>query len=194
MEKVKQYSVNCGGCGSEYANYQVRPAKIGNLVMDLCKQCQGYTETYHNYKQAADLLSEISKIADASGPNIVIEPVEPLVQKAVDVLKRMDSNYFSGVSKIVLGPSNQYGHVQSGADKDPTVININSGRIKQEAKNDVRTAILNIAIVIAHERAHVKSYKEDQGFVGGESPAQAEETKVSNWIKNNKDRIEDLLK
>jgi hypothetical protein len=119
-----------------------------------------------------------------AGPNIIIEPMEPLLQKAVDRLKKMDPNLFVGVKKIVIKPSSAYGFVESGPGKDPSVININLSRIKQEMANRSEEEIIDaLAQVIAHERAHIKSYKDDQGFVGGEQPAEAGERAARIWLE-----------
>lgn len=135
----------------------------------------------------------VAQVVDTqtSGPNIVIEPTEPTVQKAVNILKRMDPNYFSGVKKIVLSPATMYyGHVESGPGKDPTVVNVNLNKIKSTNPQD---ALLSAVTTIAHEVAHVKSFDNEQGFVGGEAPAEAEERKVEQWLKANMNSIKDLL-
>ena len=83
--------------------------------------------------------------------------------------------------------------VESGQQKDPSVVNINMGKIKQEGGNDETAAVIAAATTIAHEVGHVKSYNQQQGFVGGESPAEAEERRVADWIKQNQGRLQDLL-
>lgn len=141
------------------------------------------------------------KIADTiqdpqvTSPNIVIEPSEPTMQKAVKVLQRMNPNYFIGVRKIVVAPSAQYGHVESGPNKDPTIININVQRILQESGGASAgpEAIIAAACTIAHEKGHVSSFDPKIGFQGGESPAEAEESKVRNWIESNLNILKDLL-
>lgn len=120
------------------------------------------------------------------GPEVIIEPMEPIIQKAVNLLKKMDPNIFRGVKKVVITPSSSYGFVESGKDKDPSVIHINFQRIKQELSGKSPEEIVSaVAEVIAHERGHVHSYDEQKGFVGGESPAEAEERKALDWIKRN---------
>lgn len=197
MTLRKVGSENCQGCGEEYFNYQIRPVKVGRILMDLCKHCQVTNGIYTNYLKSAERLREIEKIKTAQmqqneqqalGPNVVITPIEPLVQEAVNLLKKMNPNYFSGVSKINVAPSGQYGHVESGPNRDHTVINLNFNRILQEAGGpnaDHDAVVRATAETIAHEKGHIDSYEEAQGFTGGEVPAESEEMQVSNWLKQN---------
>jgi hypothetical protein len=125
-------------------------------------------------------------------PNVIVQPTEPVIDKAIKILKRMDPSYFKGVRRVQISPSSMYyGFVESGQDKDPAVININMGKIKQESTSE--DAAISAAITIAHERGHVLSYNESQGFVGGETPAEQEEKRVADWIKQNHLLIQDLL-
>lgn len=136
----------------------------------------------------------IQQDTELNTPSVVIQPMEPVINKAVNLLKRMDPNYFQGVRRIQVSPASiYYGFVESGQQKDPSVVNINMGKIKQEGGNDETAAVIAAATTIAHEVGHVKSYNQQQGFVGGESPAEAEERRVSDWIKQNQGRLQDLL-
>lgn len=132
---------------------------------------------------------------ELDSPNIVVQPVEPIITKAINILKRMDANYFKGVRKIQLAPSSMYyGYVESGQDKDPAVININLSKIKQQVGNiNSPEAVIAAATTIAHERGHVGTFDAQQGFVGGEAPAEAEEQRVGAWIQQNIGRLQDLL-
>jgi hypothetical protein len=38
--------------------------------------------------------------------------------------------------------------------------------------------------VIAHEKGHVSSFSPEQGFVGGESPAQTQESQFEQWLSS----------
>jgi hypothetical protein len=105
----------------------------------------------------------------------------------------MDPNFFVGIKEIVAAPSSAYGTTESGPNKNPAVVNINLQRILNEAKGDKRAAIIGLATTIAHEVGHSKSFDEEKGFVGGESPAEANENKVLQWIKNNESRLQDLF-
>jgi hypothetical protein len=129
-------------------------------------------------------------ILASAGPNVIIEPVEPMVQKAVDILKRMNSNYFDGISKIKANyGSNAFGFVESGKDKDPTILNINLNKLK--GLTDPIEILYQTIVTIAHEAAHAKSFDEKSGFVGGESVAEAEERKVEQWLKANIKLLQD---
>ncbi len=132
---------------------------------------------------------------ELDSPNVVIQPMEPVVQKAINLLKRMDPNYFKGVRRIQVSPASMYyGFVESGPDKDPSVVNVNMAKIKQEAGNtESPEAVAAAATTIAHEVGHVRSFDQGQGFVGGENPAEAEEQRVAAWIQQNAGRLQDLL-
>jgi len=196
MNKIVQNkSVNCSSCSKEVNSYQIRPAKVGSILIDCCPACYALNEAYKQFKQASLILSKLALDnvdPQTASPNIVVEPIDSNIQAAVELLKRMDGNYFAGVSKIVAGTEANYGHVNSS---EPTIVHINLSRIANETKNDnsKRNVIISLAITIAHEVAHVKSF-DGKNFVGNEGPSQAEENKVSNWIKANESRLQDLFK
>lgn len=129
-------------------------------------------------------------LAQVGSPNIIIEPQEPVLQKAVELLKSMDPNYFKDVEKIVVSHrGSEFGYVESGKDKNPAIVNIDINKIKSSNSED---AVISAATVIAHEVGHVRSFKEGQ-FVGGENPAQQEENKVAQWIKSNMNNLAGIL-
>lgn len=132
---------------------------------------------------------------ELDSPNVVIQPMEPIINKAIKILQRMDPSYFKGVRRIQVSPASlYYGFVESGTDKDPSVININMSKIKQEVGDtNSPEAVVAAATTIAHERGHVMSFDEQKGFVGGETPAVAEEQRVHAWIQQNLGMIKDLL-
>ena len=124
-------------------------------------------------------------------PNVIVQPSEPMINKAVQLLKRMDPNYFKGIRQIQLSPASMYfGFVESGQNKDPAVLNINLNKIKSISGPE---EVIQAALTVAHEAAHTKSYNDMQGFVGGENPAEAEEKRVAAWIAQNKGRLQDLF-
>lgn len=135
------------------------------------------------FAQAQQMLND----PQLSSPQVSVEPVDTFVQKAVDLLKSKDSQFFVGVRRIVIDMGQGYGRVESGPGKDPAVIHINLAAIKNSLKSQLGNApqgqfeeqlVKQIAEVIAHERGHTKSFKEDQGFVGGEAPAEAAEREM----------------
>jgi hypothetical protein len=153
-------------------------------------------EAIKHYYKSLMLLAQAQGVdVGLTGPNVVIQPMEPLVDRAVKVLRRMDPNYFAGVRTINITPANpNFGFVESGPQKDPSVININMGKIKSETQNlNPEEAVFAAATTIAHERGHVTSFNEQQGFVGGEGPAEAEEARVANWIRQNQNMLKDLF-
>lgn len=200
MEKIKVSSVNCQACGKENLSYQCREISVNRKLMKLCSGCAAKSDAWEHFKTAAvelNLLYRFGQLNEApdqmtNGPNVEIQPMEGTIQKAVKLLQRMDPNYFIGVKKIEVGSESNYGHVES---KNPTIIHVNLQKIIQEAggKAEGREATISSAVSIAHEASHVKSYNQEQGFVGGESVAQAEEQKIMNWIKLNENRLQDLF-
>jgi len=65
--------------------------------------------------------------------------------------------------------------------------------VSQKAREYNVNPVVASAIVIAHEKGHVGSFEQQQGFVGGESPAEQEEKRVAAWIEQNQDRLKDLI-
>lgn len=119
---------------------------------------------------------------ELESPTVIIQPMEGLVQQAVNRIKQMEPNYFKGVRSIIIEPQSHYGSVESGPEKDPTVIHLNYNRIRQEitAQGGSDEDVINSIIqTIAHEAGHVKSFSPEQGFVGGEQPAEQEAQRVS---------------
>jgi hypothetical protein len=133
----------------------------------------------------ADMFYRLAQDADLNTPNVKIQPGRPEANAALDILKLYKPDFFVGVLRIVMGPSANYGHVESGPDKDPTIIYLNADRIVAESggQQGGKAAALATAKVIAHEIGHVKSFKPDQGFIGGETPAEANEQGFDNWLK-----------
>lgn len=129
---------------------------------------------------------------ELASPEIKVEPADTLVQKAVDMLKKINPSYFVGVRKIVISTSSAYGFVESGPGKDPAIIHINLSKIKSDVqskyggmgKEQMEQEIAReIASVISHERGHISSYNPQQGFVGGEGPAEQEEKNMAMKLK-----------
>jgi hypothetical protein len=197
---VKATSVNCEVCSREVLSYQIRTAKVNSVLKDICPSCHENTKAYKEFKESLDILKDLQKYSQEAAidpmtdtPNVSVEPIDSNIQAACELLKRMDGNYFKGVSKIVAGAEANYGHVSSGPDQDPHVVHINLNRITSENTKSKRDIIVALAITISHEVAHTKSFK-DGAFSGGEGVAEAEERKVSAWIKANEARLQDLFK
>lgn len=144
-------------------------------------------EMESKYVEALYFASVFCKYAQdqVDTPNITIQPGRPEASCALEILKRWKPDYFVGVRNIVIGPSANYGYVESGPDKDPTVIYINADRIVGEAgQQSGREAAIATARVIAHEKGHVASFDAQQGFIGGETPAEAQEQEFDNWLNS----------
>lgn len=155
-----------------------------------------------DYLNVRNMLSGFYKKAqnvsdpELASPDIKIEPMESSIQKAVDLLKNINPNYFVGVRKIVLDTGSAYGFVEGGGEKDPTIIHINLPKIKSEIQNKLgstpkeeqdRELVRQIALTLSHERAHALSFKAETGFQGGEAPAESEEqaviSKIDTYLK-----------
>lgn len=185
---MKVYADNCGVCGREYVSSELVPAKLGGIFsgVKVCSSCLTIADIAEHYKNAAELISCAFNQPDPqlASPNVSIEPANSLIQKAVDLIKKVEPGYFSGVRKIVVTTSPNYGHVESGPNKDPAVINVNLARIQNEAHGSEQDIVKALATTIAHEKGHVKSFDSNLGFQGGEGPAQAEEQRIANLIGN----------
>ncbi len=151
-----------------------------------------YKQSQRYFLQAAKIIFAQSGDPELDSPNIIINPSEPLVQKAVDLIKSKDPNFFKGVRKIVIGEEANYGHVESGPGKDPAVIHLNYPRINREIRakmqgasnDDIASEIAKaLAATIAHERGHVLDYDPKVGFPGGESKAEQAEKELLSKLK-----------
>lgn len=114
---------------------------------------------------------------ELESPNVIIQPMEGLVQQAVERIKQMEPGYFKGIRSIVIGPQSHYGFVELGPEKDPSVIHLNYNRIRQEISaqgGSDEDVIKSLIDTITHEAGHVRSFDPQQGFVGGEQPAEQE--------------------
>lgn len=146
-----------------------------------------------NFLEAIKLAFQQTGDPELDSPNIKIEPQETLIQKAVELVKKEDPNFFQGVRKIVSGDEPNYGHVESGPGKDPTVIHVNFPRISREVKQRMQGApqeeiekeiARQIGSTIAHERGHVFSFDPQSGFKGGEAPAEQAEQEMMQRLRN----------
>lgn len=170
--------------------------------MDLTK-----TAMRHYYRSLMLLAQAQGMDIGLTGPNVVIQPVEPLVDRAVKIIRRKDPNAFSGVRTInVGGGTGALGFVSS---KDPSIINIDASLIKNTAAKfdpnvtDVLNELPNpeeskkvfwTTVTVYHELAHVKDYDEQRGsFPGGEGVAEAAEQDIIKWMNQNFNMIKDML-
>jgi hypothetical protein len=57
-------TTNCGACGTEYFADELRTVKISGFAapISVCEECLSKS-TYQSYKDAADVLADIVKIA-----------------------------------------------------------------------------------------------------------------------------------
>jgi hypothetical protein len=160
---------------------EVEFIKSSNLIWGVvAKKC---------FAQAAELLPQ-STTRDT--PSIRIEPQESLVQKAVDEIKKIEPNYFVGIEQIkVENTGGSYGKSESGPGKDPTIIYLNSEKIKADTKTKAQNApaekleeiiVEEIVDTIAHEKGHIIPFKQ-RGQFGSETEAELEAKKITNRLK-----------
>jgi hypothetical protein len=146
----------------------------------------------YGYSRIATNLAETATEQQVKSPNVVIDPgIQSDVKEAVDQLKKVDPNFFVGVSKIVGFTGGPFGQVQSN---DPSVVHLNLAKIKQEIKRQFGSFNLNdpkqqqaykeaikraIVEVISHETFHSKDWNpETHKFEHGEPGAEQFTTKT----------------
>jgi hypothetical protein len=182
-------SDNCCICGYEFENKYF----VIKQSFKICRACIHEASPQNDYEQVKTILGGHIKLAQQMDPELVspeikVEPADTLIQEAVNMLKKVNPNYFVGVRKIVLDAGQGFGHVSSGAGNDPAVIHINLPKIKAELQAKLMNAtpeqkqkelVRQIAITISHEKGHVASFKPEGGFVGNEAPALQEEQSMA---------------
>jgi hypothetical protein len=189
---------NCFLCGGEFRRTELTALVSHANNYKVCKRCLTAADPTNDYLEVRDIISNYVKFAqqindpELASPQITVEPADTLIQKAVDLLKKSNPSYFVGVRKIVLDSGSAYGFVESGKDKDPSVIHLNLQKIKSEIAfklsnlpkdQQEQEVVRQIAMTIAHEKGHINSYKPETGFVGGEQPAEAEANRVAPNLK-----------
>jgi hypothetical protein len=116
------------------------------------------------------MLSIRDKVANL---DVIIEPLDPAIQKVVQKIKAKKHDFFANVEKIIVhsgGGFGQLGHVEMGPNKDPHEIHIFKDRIiqivKKQFKNPDDPQALQDAIemalieVIGHEQTHIGKEKD----------------------------------
>lgn len=129
------------------------------------------------YKKMGD--TALSLVA-LSSVNIIIEPYEPIIQKAIDAIEKKIPGYFSGIKKIVLesGDPGHFGKVES--DKpDVIFVSLNKMKALMTGAADDEAIVNQVAETLAHEMGHIKSK-----FQGGEAPAEGEEHQMHDRLLN----------
>lgn len=129
---------------------------------------------------------------------VVIEPLDPAVQAAVQEVQRIAPDTLMKVKRIVVHPSGgagELGHVEMGKGKDPQEIHIFKSRIEQIARQQLGASgkqidpkqlaeAVKMALVetISHEGAHIGGAKRSEEQIGkgpffgeGEAEAKAKE-------------------
>jgi hypothetical protein len=189
-------SDNCMVCGKEFSAEELSSLVASASYLKICHPCLDLSDPANDYAQVKNIISGYLKFSqqvsdpELVSPEIKIEPMESSIQKAVELLKKVNPNYFVGVRKIVVDTGMGYGHVSAGGSEDPTVIHINLPKIRGEIQSKLGTApkdqqekelVRQIALTISHEKGHVSSYKPESGFPG-EAPAETEATSMMGKI------------
>jgi hypothetical protein len=112
---------------------------------------------------------------------VVIEPLDPAIQKAVLRINMRDPNLLARVHKIVVHPGGgaELGHVQSGTGHDPQEIHLFKGQIEQMVQQQLSISGAKPSVqgyVDALEKAIVEVIGHEAGHIGPERPAEALKT------------------
>lgn len=102
--------------------------------------------------------------------NIIIEPYEPLIYKAVQRIEELEPQFFNGIDKIILeqGDPGHFGKVQSDT---PNTIFVSIQKIKSLMSSGSEDDVIDkIAEVLAHEVGHIRDE-----LKSGEAPAEKEQ-------------------
>jgi len=195
----KTSSDNCMVCSNEFDDTELFSVRASSHK--ICAKCLASSDPQNDYAQVKNIVSGYLKFsqqmdAEVSSPAISVEPADTYIQKAVELLKQQNPNYFVGVRKIVVDSGQGFGHVASGKGEDPAVIHINLSKIKSELKSKLSGAspeqfdkelVRQIALVVAHEKSHQSSYTPNAGFGSesdAESAASAMDLKLNKYYEN----------
>lgn len=139
-------------------------------------------------------LSKRDNIKLAQSLDVVVEPMDPAVQLAVQKIKQIDPYVFKNVTKVIVhsgGGGGQLGHVEKGPGKDPHEIHVFKDRIKEIVTKQYRNVndpkalqdaiTLALIEVIGHESGHIGKLRTEEQimqtpFLGeGEAEARGKE-------------------
>ena len=200
-------SGNCTFCGDERSREELKSFKFAGKELDkfiICPNCIAKANPEKDFIQVRRIVCAYLKTAEEvqdaqlKSPEIIIEPTDSFIQKAVQRIKSMKSDYFVGVSKIIV--YNSGSELGSVISTNPTEIKINLQNIKNNVnKSGLQGPELEKAIVdaivetITHERGHVKDIAEHGSFQGGENAAEAESQKMKTANKSRRMRFLSLI-
>ena len=190
---------NCLVCGVEFSKSELLVLLASAQNYRVCSKCLSHSNPANDFAEVKRLIAGYMKFAqtvadpELASPQIRIEPADTLIQKAVDLLKSKNPNFFVGVRKIVVdaGQPGAYGYVESGQGKDPTVIHINLQKLKAEVQAKLgnlpqdqkeKEMVRQLAMTIAHEKDHLSKYNPESGF-GDEGSAQQAEKQLEPQLK-----------
>lgn len=132
--------------------------------------------------------------------DVIIEPMDPAVQQAVQKIKQIDPQTFKNVTKIIVhsgGGAGQLGHVEKGPGKDPHEIHIFKDRIKELVQKQYRDVsdpkaiqdAISLALVevIGHEAGHIGKFRTEEQITQtpflGEPEAEAKGKELAQKVK-----------
>lgn len=150
---------------------------------------QGEVKVIKKVLTANELPLTLNKIAIS----VIIDPYEPLIEKAIAAIDKVQPGYFSQIKKIVVEQSAEagdpfhYGKVKD-SERDTIYISVNAVRSAMSGQ-DEDSIIKTLAGVLAHEMGHLKS-----NMQGGEGPAETEEHRMLDMLsKHSTQEIRDLV-
>lgn len=119
-------------------------------------------------------MKKLSKRAEELAPKpagveVVIQPLDPAVQKAVQSVKSKEPNLLKNVTKVIVhsgGGGGELGHVESGPGKDPREIHIYKNRIDEIVKKELGGNADPKALEEAIQRALMETISHEAGHIG----------------------------
>jgi hypothetical protein len=115
--------------------------------------------------------------------NVIIEPYEPIIYKAILAIETKYPHYFDGINRIILeqGDPGHFGKVHSD-QPDTIFVSIQKVRGALSGRSE-EEIVQQVAEILAHEMGHINAQ-----FEGGEAPAEAEEASMREALSSSLQR------
>lgn len=172
--------------------------KEEDLLIDELHNVVELVVSKHYFNKDAALSKRANLQPIPQTPNVVIEPMDSLVQQAVNGVRTIDPALLHNITKVVVhqgGGSGQLGHVEMGPGKDPREVHIFKDRIVHHVRNhmtgrpeiDIQKSVVHaIMETIAHEAGHIGKSRTQQQILTqpffGEPEAERQEQEFRSKI------------